>query len=855
MRSYRSVTVFLVLCLLMSCLSVTAWAQQIPEIRSGETVTFSTTKNDHIVYYSFTPQTDGTYVLYDLGDRAFQEWLSVHTCGPSDAAFDQSCIAEGLEQVVFQAKAGTTYWLKLDCSWVGGGELSNSFKLAAATTAQSIEISHADIPSGFVGSEGELHLRYTPMGSASQITWSSSDPRVVAVEGDANGARLRLVGPGTATITATTAEGLSAQYEVTALDVMDIQVGGSLSVTMQDADGSYITDEKYIRFTPDVSGSYALSVSYDETLDVWHGLEMSISNGNGYDRGSKTLRIDAEAGKTYTVRVEFWGMYDQAVEHTFTLQPCVAPEGLQLVPEATMGYVGSSLTLGVEWEPDNSLGDTVQWKVSDSAVAKIVSSDDSSAKLKLLAAGTVTVTATTAGGLSDSVQITVCKHPGTVKLVQGANPSLQLLGNDYFDCTFTAAVTGYYRFSADDKAVKIKMDTATVVRDGEKLYYLEEGKTYTGGIDNLSDGLIQSVITVALVEVPTPTAIKITKLPEQTEFLPGVLDDIWVYDLLEGMEMEVTWSDGQTSVWSFDEDDISFEGYEVRWEIRNTGTNTRELVMKLADVSTSCQLTIKNLNVVRMELLDAEVLQIVEGSCGYYDEYAKSWIYSDYLLGTQQIQITFDDGSSVVARPGQTVYGKRLLCEHDQYDHPWVKGGDNTVEYSYGRLTIRVPVEIIDSPVRRIQFKTMPRTSFAIGDRKFFVNYGDGTYYFSPASLEDLLEGLSFKIFYKDGTYKIVEEDDIEWIKVSGVRYPFVDGYPLGLLGELMMSYDPITGPCTSKGMIEYMGASLIYDVELVEPAEDVPQTGDSGLEIPASVLLIAILAMAAVVTNKKKMF
>lgn len=852
MKSYRFVAALLVLCLLVTALGVTAFAQEIPAVRSGETVTFSTTKSDHVVYYSFTPQTSGTYVLYDLSDCALQAWLSVHTCGPSDAAFDQRAVAKGLNQVIFQADAGVTYWLKLDCAWVGGSALSNSFKLTTASAAQQISIGHGTLSSGYVGSEGTLYLKYAPMGAAAQINWSTSDSRVVAVEGDANGARFRLTGPGSAVITASTPDGLTAQYEVTAQEVLDIAVGGSLTVTMQDAGGSYVTNEKVIRFTPQTSGSYALSVSYDESLDVWHGLEMSVSTGSGYAQGNKTLRIEAEAGKTYLVDVEFWGMYDQDVVYTFQLQPCVAATGIQLVPKADVGYVGTSVTIGVEWEPENSFADTVTWSVSDASVAKVVSSDNSGAKLQLLSAGKVTVTATTAGGLSDSVEITACKHPGTIQLIQGDNPSLRLLGNDYFKCSFQAPVTGYYRFSADSSLLKIQMDAQTVVRDGEKLYYLEEGTTYTGGIDNLSEAVIDSVITVALVEVPTPAAIKITKLPEQTEFLPGVLDDIWIYDLLEGMEMEVSWSDGRTTTWAFDEDDTNHEGYEIRWELRSAGSDQKELVMKLADVSTSCILTIKNLNVVRMELLDSDALEIVENSCGYYDEHVKSWIYSDYLLGVQKLLITFDDGSTVTARPGQTVYGKRVLCEQDQYDDPWVKGGDNTVTYSYGRLSIQENVEIIDSPVRRIQFITKPKSSFTIGDRKFFVNYGDGTYYFSPVSLKDYLDGLSFKIYYKDNTYKIVNAEDIEWIKVSGVRYPFVDGYPLGLLGGLMMSYDPITGPCTGEGMVEYMGASLTYTIELVD---DIPVTDDIGIELPASVLLLAVLAMAAVVTNKKKLF
>ena len=853
MRVYRAIAVFLALCLMFSCLGISAWAQKTNTIQVGEKVTFSTTQKNHIVYYQFTPQTAGTYVLYDLSDGSFQAWLSVHTADPTEG--DQYLIAEGMNQVIFQAQAGVTYWLKLDCSWVSGGELTNSFMLAEPKAAKGMEIGYASMKSQYVGSEGRLFLQYTPVGSAAQVNWSTTDSRVVTVEGDANGASFRLNGPGNAVITATTEDGLSARYSVESLDVLDMQVGQKRSVTMFPSNGSYVTDEKYIRFTPAASGSYVLSVSYDQSLEVWHGLDMSLTTADGYNHSSKSLRIDAVAGKTYSVCVEFWGMYDREVEYTFSLQSTVAPASMTLVPETTIGYVGSTVHVEVEWNPDNSFGSGVSWTVSDSTVAKFTSTDDGCAKVQLLAAGTVKVTAATADGLSDSVVLTVYNHPGKIKLVQGKNPGLQLLPHDYFDCSFSAPVTGYYRITSNQKNLKVQLDASTVVRQGEKLYYLESGRTYTGGIDNLSEKLMEAEITVELVEVPTPAAIKITQLPDQTEFLPGVLDDIWLYDLLEGMEMEVTWSDGNISTWAFNKHGNTFENYEVRWELRKTGTNTVDLVMKLGDTSTSCQLTVKDLTVVSMELLGAKTLQIVENSCGYYDDYAKSWIYSDYLLGIHEIKITFNDGSSVNARAGQTVLGKRLNCDHTQYEKPWVKGGKNTVVYSYGKLSISVPVEIIDSPVRRIQFVSKPRTSFTIGDKKFFVSYGDDTYYFSPDSLKDYIKGLSFRIYYQDGSEKLIKWADIQWIKVSGVNYPFVDGYPLGLLGELMMSYDPISGPMTGQGLVEYMGATLTYDIQFVAPPENVPGTADVSLVVPAAMAVAALLTMAAVLTLKKKYF
>ena len=851
MKGIRCAVAVLVIGLLMGCLSPAAAAWDGSQIQVGETVTVSATKAEHIMYYQFTPQATGTYVLYDLGDGSLENRLSVYGCAPEEEAFEQSLLAKGLNQVVFQAEAGVPCWLKLECAWIGGMTTEHTFKLAEPAQPEGISVGYAKMNSHFVGSTGTLFLSYSPMGSGAAVVWETSDPNVVTVEGDSNGCVFTLTGAGHGTITASTADGLTASYQVEALDVIDLAVGDSETVSMSGA--GYVTAEKYIRFTPAESGLYALSVSFD-AQDVWHGVEMSMGSGSGYIRSDSVLRFEAQAGKTYTVNVDFWGMYDRPVEYTFRLQPCVEPQGITLVSPLTIGYIGTSLTVEVVWMPDNSLPEEVTWSVSDDAVAQIAAGDNSSALLRLLTEGTVTLTAQTAKGLTASLEFTACTHPGVITLVSGVNPALQMLPNDYFDIEFTPDTTGYYRFAPGHKDMKLQLDGPTVVRDGEKLYYLQAGTTYTGGIDNLSDQAVQSAVTVSLVEVPAPVSLEITRLPNQTEFLPGALDGIWMNDLLAGMEMTVTWSDGRTTLWSFDTHGIRYEGYEVRWQLRSAGTGQKELVMKLGETSASCMLTIKNLTVVSMTLVDADRIHVVENSCGYYDDYIKGWIYSEYLPEMYSLRITFSDGSTVTARAGDTVYGKRLSCQMDQYDRPWVAGGENYVTFSYGKLSVPVKVEIIESTVEKIRLLSKPRTVFTIGDRRFFMNYGDGVYYFSPENLKQYLEGLSFTIYYKDGTQKLVSEDNIQWQQVSGEWYPFVDGYPLGLMGELLMSYDPITQACESQGLVEYMGAAVTYTIYLVDPPAGSPETADSGHNLPLLLLPITAVALVVLLTKRRRL-
>jgi len=276
-------------------------------------------------------------------------------------------------------------------------------------------------------------------------------------------------------------------------------------------------------------------------------------------------------------------------------------------------------------------------------------------------------------------------------------------------------------------------------------------------------------------------------------------------------------------------------------------------VMKLGDVSDSCMLIVKNLSVVSMTLVNGDSIRIVENSCGYYDDYAKGWIYSEHLAEMYSLLITFNDGTTVTAYAGDMVYGKRLVCQMDQFDTLWVPGGENFVTFSYGKLSVRVPVEIVESPVERIQLLSKPRTVFTIGDRRFFMDYGDGIYYFAPENLKQYLEGLSFIIYYKDGSQKVVSEENIQWRRVSGGWYPFVDAYPLGLTGELLSGYDPITQACEKQGGVEFMGASVSYTVYLVEPAQDSPETADAGWSLPLTILPLAAAVLVAVIMGTRR--
>lgn len=80
MRSVRLVTALLTMCLLLSVvgMAVLATDDRMPQLELDGIVSFSATKEAHVIYYSFTAQTDGTYVLYDIDGGVHVSYLTVY---------------------------------------------------------------------------------------------------------------------------------------------------------------------------------------------------------------------------------------------------------------------------------------------------------------------------------------------------------------------------------------------------------------------------------------------------------------------------------------------------------------------------------------------------------------------------------------------------------------------------------------------------------------------------------------------------------------------------------------------------------------------------------------------------------
>lgn len=593
------------------------------------------------------------------------------------------------------------------------------------------------------------------------------------------------------------------------------------------------------RFVPEKDGTYLFSA------DPADQILLHVQGSDAYWNGEGQVSFDAKAGESYLLSVNYWGDFAQPMDYTLSLVEYPPMDSFVLETDVSVGHVGDTMYIDVVTQPHPCLMEPITWKVSDPAVASVEYSNESYAELKLLSAGTVTVTAVSRSGKTASMELTVYDQAAPDALSVGESQPIKLPGSGTVELVFTPEESGYYYIKTETLEV-FAWTEARVASDGvDNLFVLEAGESYAVLLYNLTETEQTCTIRVEKREFLTPTALEIAKIPDNTTFLRSTVHFLRGHRLLSGLEMKVTWSDGSQSVWCYDTDPMYLGTDFIDYRTVDHGDGTGELVLTCKGITASCPLTILDLMVQRVELVDGSPLRVVENSCGALGE--DGWVYAANVYLNRQVRVTFSDGSTVTAYPGEAVYGLEVQTYDNQDEHPWVRGLTNLVEYVYGDLSDYVDVQIVTGNVERVELVTRPKTRISLGDERYFYDYGYDRY-FSPTDLKDFLGELSLTIYYTDGTSKKVEPEDIQWLTVMGQEYPYVDGYPLGYFGEAVNSQEPVTEPCRMTNHIEYMGAAAEYTIRFED--EQTPGTGDASL-LPAVLLVLCLCAVPVVVRKK----
>lgn len=249
----RMLTVVMALAMLASlALPALAAGNGYTQITAGQTV--HVTDEEEPVRFCFVPQTNGWYCFYSTDAQTvpdgfvmdeYGDWLNAN-CGGLDGK-------NFLMRVYLLA--GHPYDLEVDPC---GGSLN--VHLEKAVAAQALELSQEQLE-GLPGDEYYLDYTFAPVNALPEgITWSSSDETVATVT---DYGTVTLIGPGTATVTATSESGLTDTVAVNVIQVAQYStvVGYVISYDEYDTTVELLDGENVLACltVPGSNGTYELT--------------------------------------------------------------------------------------------------------------------------------------------------------------------------------------------------------------------------------------------------------------------------------------------------------------------------------------------------------------------------------------------------------------------------------------------------------------------------------------------------------------------------------------------------------------------------------------------------------------------
>lgn len=252
------------------------------------------------------------------------------------------------------------------------------------------------------------------------IDWSSDNPDVAVVEANGDGWQVRAVGEGSTQLHAVfnayrgpvegtidvSVTGVPAETFALGSDPADLDVAlhpgdaDTLRILIQDADGHELSAR---RVSWDNSADSVASV--EQFTKVWKDT-ISVGGEDSVVVDSVTYHavVTAKSVGTATIVADVEGE-EQTVDVTVTKRPVAS---VKMNPDAAALHVGDKLTIIAT--PKAANGETLEraltWASSDNAVATV----DTLGVVKALAAGNVTITATSEGKSGSTSILIVAKE-------------------------------------------------------------------------------------------------------------------------------------------------------------------------------------------------------------------------------------------------------------------------------------------------------------------------------------------------------------------------------------------------------------------------------------------------------------
>lgn len=276
-----------------------------------------------------------------------------------------------------------------------------------------------------VGESNQLSVVFTPENTTDKsVTWASSDEAVATV--DENG-KVTAVAVSKAVITATTANGLKAECAITVVEtpasgiVIDLEAMGITGDNLE----MRVGEVKAISAKVEPETATDKSLTF-ESADPAIASVDAEGNIKAHALGKTTITIKAASGVSATITVVVVETPAESITLNRNFAEINVSENVQL--EATV-------------LPETTSNKTVTWTSDNEAIATV----DATGKVTGVGAGTTTITATTANGLTATCEIKVNQPVTGIEIDLG---SLGISGNDL------------YLYVGDSREIKVKFTPA-----------------------------------------------------------------------------------------------------------------------------------------------------------------------------------------------------------------------------------------------------------------------------------------------------------------------------------------------------------------------------------------------------------
>ena len=602
------------------------------------------------------------------------------------------------------------------------------------------------------------------------------------------------------------------------------------------------------RFVPKEAGCYVFYANADTYCDfeLLDEDEMFIRGVSGY-ASDFSLKTELEAGKPVFVKLSL--MNDaKAADYAVFVEASASAQKIEItsMPYQTEYYADTleddlnfaGLELQITWSDgyttdwsfidDNRLslrGDSFYWSVKD----------DNSVELSV-------------GDCSIMLPINIIDSPVEDIEVVGELPVLIKEGHGYWESDYDFELernVDYFRYSLyelDDTTVIVRYKDGTSeekkINDFWGDDYVEaipkdNAKYYTEGDNNeayLKFLGFKKSIFLTIVESPVQSLELVGKdgfsviedydgYPD-TKYNPDTGDydiEYFRYEIkdMSDAEIRINYKDGTSKTAKMNDkvDGYSFIPSDTQEETPWTLGGEQYVTIKYQGVTLDVPVTVLPNPVDYIEIPDGEALTLYENTDGYWSthwtEDDEAFVFYHYYtpdIDKIPVVIHYTDGTVKNAHIDEKIDGDYVSYYENQGGDPWTKGGDNFIDVTFFGRSTKLPVNIVDSPVKSIKVTSAPTREYILGD-EYYNKYG----VFYPYDLT----GFAFTVYYTDGTSKKFTADDIdENDKLEGHFIEIEPPYDY----EQRLGDNPFT--------LTYMGKSADFNVKVVEsPVESVKVT------------------------------